>query len=599
MVYDVLIIGSGAAGYGAADYLFKMGIKNIAVITDGRCNGTSRNTGSDKQTYYKLSLDGLTPDCAYSMAADIFSGGACDGELAYTEAANSARCFYRLVEYGVNFPYDKYGAYAGYQTDHDSSSRATSVGPLTSRQMTERLENKVMFENKTPIIDNCIVTKIITDNNTARGVIAYDTQGGELRKILCGAVIAATGAPADIYAQSVYPPSQRGMTGTLIAAGAELVNFAEWQYGLASTKFRWNVSGSYLQVLPRMFSIDKLGNEKEFLPDYLKNDVYEMLFLKGYQWPFDCEKAKNGSSQVDLAVQNEIDADRRVFLDFTKNGLSFCFDHLCDTAKEYLTKSNANLHTPVERLAALNPKAIKLFKDNGIDLYREPLEIAVCAQHNNGGVLVDTNYQSTVQSLFVIGEAAGVFGIKRPGGAALNSTQVGGLRAARFIAQNKPVMPAPNSYENELTAAKMELSQIKHSDIAISFVDEIKREMSLYAAFRRDGGKLPKLLEKTERALKINYETVQNAEDFYRNKNTLISTICLIKSILQTMPYCGSRGGALFLKQNKVLPENKSYRIKRSVFDGEQTRFVDITPLPQHKVWFENLPAFKNSEDNI
>ena len=64
----------------------------------------------------------------------------------------------------------------------------------------------------------------------------------------------------------------------------------------------------------------------------------------------------------------------------------------------------------------------------------ELLEIAVCAQHNNGGIAIDTDWQTSVAGLYCAGEAAGTFGICRPGGTALNSTQVGSARAAQHIA---------------------------------------------------------------------------------------------------------------------------------------------------------------------
>ena len=51
--YNTIIVGTGAAGLNAAVTLHKLGQKNIALITEGRYMGTSRNTGSDKQTYYK------------------------------------------------------------------------------------------------------------------------------------------------------------------------------------------------------------------------------------------------------------------------------------------------------------------------------------------------------------------------------------------------------------------------------------------------------------------------------------------------------------------------------------------------------------------
>ena len=146
--YHTLIIGTGCAGYNAADKLYDLGVRDIAVITEGRTMGTSRNTGSDKQTYYKISMDGFSQDSPYKMARDICALGCCDGVKAYKQAVNSAKCFMRLCDYGVNFPKDEFGGYPGYKTDHDNTSRATSIGPLTSRVMTEKLEKVVLEKNK-------------------------------------------------------------------------------------------------------------------------------------------------------------------------------------------------------------------------------------------------------------------------------------------------------------------------------------------------------------------------------------------------------------------------------------------------------------------
>ena len=49
------------------------------------------------------------------------------------------------------------------------------------------------------------------------------------------------------------------------------------------------------------------------------------------------------------------------------------------------------------------------------------LEIRVCAQHHNGGVAVDGDWQTSVPGLYVCGEAACTFGKYLPGGTALNS----------------------------------------------------------------------------------------------------------------------------------------------------------------------------------
>ena len=134
--YHTLVIGTGCAGYNAADRLCDFGVRDIAILTEGRYMGTSRNTGSDKQTYYKLSLCGSDGDSVREMADTLYAGGGVMGEHALCEAAYSARCFLRLVELGVPFPTNEYGEYAGYKTDHDPRTRATSCGPLTSKYMT-------------------------------------------------------------------------------------------------------------------------------------------------------------------------------------------------------------------------------------------------------------------------------------------------------------------------------------------------------------------------------------------------------------------------------------------------------------------------------
>ena len=158
-----------------------------------------------------------------------------------------------------------------------------------------------------------------------------------------------------------------------------------------------------------------------------------MVFLKGYQWPFDWRKVRGGSSIVDILVYIEtVLKGRRVFLDFRGNPEGFAFDDLSDEARTYLTRSEALLPTPIARLEKMNPGAIALYRDHGIDIATEPLEIAVCAQHNNGGLAANLWWESlNVKHLFPLGEVNGSHGIYRPGGSALNSGQVAGFPRRR------------------------------------------------------------------------------------------------------------------------------------------------------------------------
>jgi succinate dehydrogenase/fumarate reductase flavoprotein subunit len=451
---NTLIIGSGAASLNAAAHLFEKGQRNIAVATDEWGGGTSNNAGSDKQTYYKLSLSGDLSDSPYEMAEDLFNGGSMHGDIALCEAQSSVPSFFHLVSLGVPFPHDEYGAYVGYKTDHDPRGRATSAGPLTSHLMFKSLADDVQKKG-IKIFDRHEVIALLTKGKGKEkrviGALAIDknnlnSPGWGLVVFNAVNIIMGTGGPAGIYKTSVYPESQTGSTGLALEIGAVGHNLTESQYGLASIKYRWNLSGTYQQVIPRYISTDMDGkDEQEFLNPHFPDmgSLATAIFLKGYQWPFDPRKVlDHGSSLIDILVYRETaQKGRRVHLDYTRNpsGLGiledFSLESLSDEAFSYLEKSEALLDSPIKRLMKMNQPAFDLYMRQGIDLSEEYLEIAVCAQHNNGGLRGNIWWESNIKHLFPVGEVNGTHGVYRPGGSALNAGQVGGMRAALYISK--------------------------------------------------------------------------------------------------------------------------------------------------------------------
>lgn len=453
-----VVVGTGSAGFCAADRLWELGQSDVVMVTDKIGAGTSRNAGSDKQTYYKMTLSGGDGDSVREMARTLFSGGAMDGDNALVEAALSAPAFLRLCELGVPFPRNRYGEFIGYKTDHDPRRRATSMGPYTSRTMVEQLEKKVA-RNGTRIFDDCCVVDVIVRDGAVAGLLVLRTdvpvgpvQSGAQSPFLlfrCTNLVYATGGPAGMYATRVFPHGQWGASGAAYRAGVRGKNLTEWQFGLASIRPRWNVSGTYMQALPRFVSTDVDGeDEREFLseviPDYGRQ--LSMIFLKGYQWPFDISKALDGSSLIDLLVYREtVLRGRRVFLDFRQNPVraEIDFARLSSEAHDYLAQAGALQGSPIERLRQMNLPAYEFYleKNPRVDLATEMLEVDVCAQHNNGGLVVDSWWQSNIAGFFPVGEAGGAHGVYRPGGAALNSGQVGATRAAEFIAARRNNSP--------------------------------------------------------------------------------------------------------------------------------------------------------------
>jgi succinate dehydrogenase/fumarate reductase flavoprotein subunit len=625
---NTLIIGSGAAALNAAVNLHKMGQEDILIATSQWGGGTSNNAGSDKQTYYKLSLSGKESDSVADMARDLFNGHCMHGDIALCEAQGSIQAFMNLVSLGVKFPHDKYGAWAGYKTDHDTRGRATSAGPYTSRRMFEVLAEEVN-RRSIMVLDCHHCINLLTDKSghNVIGAMAIDTTEKDYKKafVLFNStnVILGTGGPAGIYETSVYPYSQSGSIGMALSAGATAQNLTESQFGIASVKFRWNLSGSYQQAIPRYISTDKnLGDEKEFLNEFFPDIrlLTKAIFLKGYQWPFDPRKVKDhGSSLIDILVDREInEKDRLVFLDYKKNpsydnSESFSLRNLDPEVESYLYNSNALDNSPIERLRSLNQPAISLYLDHGIDLENELLQIAVCAQHNNGGLKANIWWESDLRHLFPVGEVNGSHGVYRPGGSALNSGQAGSFRAALYIC-SKYIMQPPGlqgflsetakSVNSTLNLAGKWLKNGASESNNRKYQKEIRVRMSDAAGIMRDRTRTEAAVKEADGLLKllpdnIGASTVQELADAFQLSDNCIAHSVYLKAISYYICNGGRSRGSYIITggESKSDPELCEYdrevenSIIEVVFNGKDTflKTVKVREIPDQDLWFEKV----------
>ncbi len=616
MHYSVhtLVLGSGAAGLNAALQLNSLGIDDVLILTEGLDKGTSINTGSDKQTYYKLGMYGRTPDSPEQLAETLFNGGGMHGDIALAEAALSVRGFYHLVNLGVPFPHDRFGQYIGYKTDHDPFCRATSCGPYTSREMCRKLIEEVKKRNM-PVMEGRVAVSLLTVDGRAAGVIAVD-DAGEFEVFRAENVVFAVGGPGGLYKASVYPAVHTGAIGLALRAGALARNLPESQFGLGSIKFRWNVSGTYMQVLPRVISTasDGIGDEREFLLDYYDDAgrMNSMLFLKGYQWPFDTTKIPDGSSMIDILVYQEtVLKKRRVFLDYRSNGCDFDFNTLEPEAYEYLEKSGALFGTPLERLAKMNRPAIELYADHGIDLSREPLEIAVCAQHNNGGLAANCWWESeNIPHLFPIGEVNGSHGVARPGGSALNAGQTGAFRAAEYIAARYRENTLDEAAFENTVAAELEflngvLAKSSNPNDWQAERLEFQERMTQYGAQIRGENACSVAWAQYRRLLGQGccWQGPNGKAETLRNLQLCLAHAVYLEAIAAAAGQgIGSRGSSLVLDSDgpairgtdwHYQLENRAFRsrVHLTVYDGESVKnyWEPCRPLPESNGWFENI----------
>lgn len=390
---------------------------------------------------------------------------------AYVEAVGSIDALGGLQFMGLPLPCDDQGAILRYQTDHDEAGRATSCGPRTSKLMV-----KVLFDEALTlgvrILPSCSGIRVVKETVDGRervcGVIALHRP--ETRNpyglifIQCEDLVIAMGGPGELYRDSVYPHHCYGGLGIALEAGLGLCNVTESQFGIGTprTSFPWNLSGTYVQVMPRVYSLDAEGNEHHFLADYYRTtrEMVSNTFRKGYQWPYHSTRMLDyGSSLFDLAVYLEYQAGRTVHLDFLRNpepvneGEEFSLDDLDPDVRSYLENNEALFELPIDRLKRMNPLAIELYKMHGTDVTKEPLECAMNNQHMNGGILIDDWGRTTLSGCYSVGEAAGSHGVTRPGGAALNSGQVFGKRVAVAIKRSRLNRPKFKPSDDAISSA--------------------------------------------------------------------------------------------------------------------------------------------------
>lgn len=629
-----LVLGSGAAGLNAAAQLYINGIKDLMIITEGLSMGTSINTGSDKQTYYKLSLCGDEADSPKAMAETYFANGSMHGDLALVESSLSARSFINLVNQGVPFPRDEYGQFVGYKTDHDPRQRATSIGPYTSREMCKKLIDQVKGFRIEIREGRSAVELLTTEGESPRIVgLVTVTSSGEFEVYICENLIFAVGGPGGLYKTSVYPPVHSGAIGLGLMAGACAANLPESQYGLASIKFRWNVSGTYMQVIPRIISTnaDGISDEQEFLPPFFKTkgEMNGMIFLKGYQWPFDARKAIEGSSIIDILVYIEtMIKGRRVFLDYRANPADFSFSALPDEALTYLEKSGALQGTPIDRLIHMNPGAVELYKNHKIDLKTEPLEVAVCAQHNNGGLAGNLWYESTnIKHLFPIGEVNGSHGVTRPGGSALNAGQVAGFRAAEYIANRYSTNTLVIDEVEKLVSVKVQQiiewaeSSTNTEKTWLMELEELQNRMSQTGAHIRNSQlldtELAKAWEQVHRIQAYGVKVGANEQIRYafRVRQLAFAHAVYLDAIKYSLESgVGSRGSSIVLCENgqqvhkmlddywKISPEDPAFRkqVLETICEKDGSvahQWIPCRPIPESDSWFETTWArYRNGD---
>ena len=274
----------------------------------------------------------------------------------------------------------------------------------------------------------------------------------------------------------------------------------------------------------------------------------------------------------------------------------------------------------------MNAPAVELYRSKGVDLHCEPLEIALCAQHCNGGVAVDLWWQTELAGLFCVGEAAGTHGVRRPGGSALNAGQVGALRAAQYIAQAGLRAPAD-------TAAFLRLAEpvvrrhralaqemLRGGDTCGELLRRAQARMSGAGGVLRSAEDLREALRQSREDLdqfseRVKVKTPAQLWTAYRLRDCLISQCVTLCAMLDYVQRGGlSRGSALYYTPQGTRPEGLEdafrFQCGGGEWDGElqEVRYHNgactaqwrpVHPLPEGGGVFETVWRRYRDDRNI
>ena len=582
---DILVVGSGGAALRTA-IAAQEAAPELAVLvaTKGKpgLSGVTANSCSDRMAFHATLpyTEPGTKDAWTYHADDIYriGGKVSDKALADVLAHEAAAAFDYLDGLGVPFV-KKDGKADQFVTDGSEYARACYTGPRTANHIEQSLVKR-FSELQIKALEYTMVVRLIHDGERLLGVVAADTREKQPERSLfiirTPAVIVATGGGGMIYEHNVFPG---GMTGDGFAlayeAGAELVNMEFIQIGIASTKTKFNCSGSMMRAIPRLIN----SEGEEFLAKYFPEgtsaaEIANTVFKKGATWPVSFE---HKTHVIDIALYKEWQDGRRTYLDFGSNPSGFCFDWLTEENKARYRREMtsdrgdaARNSLPLERLKEINQPSIDWFKEYGIDLDKGDLiEVAACAQHFQGGIKIDRQARATLPAVWAAGETAGgQHGANRPGGNALLDCQVfgriAGEAAVDYVRQHK-----------------------QHMTLTL----DAAQENILKEALKQSLDKLNTVGEQAMDAVEFRRSLQQLTEQYagiVRTEAGLRQGLAKLEEIKQRGFACGDKGAAYcFENQSLLLTAEAVLRAaaERDESRGPHLRFADYR---------DNVPVARN-----
>ena len=362
--YDVLVIGSGAAGLAAAVTATRAGAR-VALATKGSiqaCNSAKAQGGIQAA----LGAD----DSPELHAADIFKSSHDTADLRLVEAlvGDAPSAIHWLEELGCGFNREN-GGYRLARCGGASRKRLLQVGDRTGHAITKALRDAFQSSPATALPEHALAGL----EPLAGGWRATLDQQGALVTVEAATVVLAAGGRCFAEAQELgvfctnHPNATGEVTRIALQVGAEARDLDSLQYHPNGGSWPETMQGYAIPETTRAYGAVLLNaNREEFTDSLGPRDIVSAAIFK------ECEEGRG--------VQTP-DGRPAVYLDTTR-----------------IPREDAEMSLPY---------MLRRFRGAGIDPLVEPLLTYPVLHYQNGGLVIDEQAETTLEGLYAAGEIAG------------------------------------------------------------------------------------------------------------------------------------------------------------------------------------------------
>ncbi len=391
---NVIVVGSGLSGAGAASTLAELGydIKCFCYQDSARrAHSVAAQGGINAAKNYQH--DG---DSVWRMFYDTLKGGDFRSREAntYRLAELSAPLIDHYVQQGVPFAREYGGtlvnrSFGGVQVQRTFYARGQTGQQLLMAAYSQLY--KMVRAKKVEMFPRSEMLDLVVIDGKAKGIIVRDLVSGELKRYAADAVVLATGGYSRVFRLSTLAIGCNGS--------------ALWK---AHKKGAFFGAPSFTQIHPTALPQSSEAQSKlTLMSESLRND--------GRIWV--------PNQKEDTRKANDIpEAERDYYLErrYPSFGNLAPRDIASRAAKEridagfgvgrlknavYLDFKHAIERFGLETIKDRYGNLFKMYKKiTGIDAYKEPMQISPAAHFSMGGLWVDYELMTTVPGLYAVGE---------------------------------------------------------------------------------------------------------------------------------------------------------------------------------------------------